>query len=142
MPLELYNVRKLTPYGSVGIPMFSVNVPAGAPISIECDAEERVDLNKLLIAHPKTTYIIAVTGDSMETDIKHGDQILVDRSLEPVSGRIAVIEVDGNFTVKRLSQIGQRLWLVPSNKDYEPIEVRPHQDCTFWGLVTYVIHRA
>lgn len=121
--------------------MFSVNVPAGTPFPVECDAEERVDLNKLLITHPESTYIVAVTGDSMEEDIKHGDQILVDRSLAPVSGRIAVVEVDGNFTVKRLSQRGQRLWLVPSNAALEPIEVNP-QECNIWGLVTYVIHRA
>ncbi len=83
-----------------------------------------------------------VSGDSMEEESSHGDWLLVDTSLPPVSGKIAIIEIDGDYTVKRLSKRDGRLWLVPDNKQYRPVEVKREQECKVWGMVTHIIKQA
>lgn len=125
----------------VRILMFSASIPAGTPFPVEGSDQEWVDLNTLLISHPQATYLVTVYGDSMEERIKHGDFLLVDRSIEPSSGKVAVIEFDGDYTVKRLSQDGASLWLVSDNKTYQPIEVGAAQAFNVWGMVTHVIHK-
>lgn len=132
-----YSVRKST---EVRIAMFSTRISAGKPFPVEGETEEWVDLNELLIARPETTYLVPVSGDSMEEDIKDGDYLVVDRALDPQPGKVAVFEIDGDFTVKRLTTIGKVLWLVPDNDNHRSIELAADR-CGFWGTVTHVIHR-
>jgi DNA polymerase V len=103
---------------------------------------EWIDLNTEFINHPRTTFLMTACGDSMEEGICHGDQLLVDRSLEPTSGNIAIIDIDGEFTVKRLSKVGGHLWLVPDNKKHKAVEIGKDQCCEVWGIVTYIIKKA
>jgi DNA polymerase V len=65
--------------------------------------EQRLDLNEYLIQHPAATFFVRVDGDSMVgAGIQQGDILIVDRSLEPVSGQIVIAVIDGAFTVKRI----------------------------------------
>jgi len=123
------------------VPKLRVSVTAGRPQQIEDDTDELIDLNKQLVPHPRSTYAITVSGDSMETNISHGDTLLVDRALEPASGCIAIVEVDDELTVKRLSRVGGKLWLVPDNDNFKALEIKKDQRCKVWGVVTYVIRK-
>jgi DNA polymerase V len=35
---------------------------------------------------------------------------------------------------------GEKLFLVPDNDAYQPIEITAETDFEIWGVVTYVIH--
>ena len=82
------------------------------------------------------------SGDSMrDAGIHSGDILVVDRALEPTHGRVVIAALDGELTVKRLRHTGGRLFLVPENPDYAPLEVSPEASFEIWGVVTFVIHR-
>jgi DNA polymerase V len=69
------------------------------------------------------------------------DILVVDRSLEPVSGKIVVAIYDGELTVKRLKIERGKYWLIPESDDYEPICVHKDTDFQVWGVVCWVIHK-
>jgi DNA polymerase V len=48
--------------------------------------------------------------------------------------------VDGELTVKRLRKHRGKLWLMPENPDFQPIEIGENTDLHIWGVVTNVIH--
>jgi DNA polymerase V len=65
-----------------------------------------------------------VSGDSMTgAGIHNGDLLIVDRSIEPTSGRVVIAVLNGERTVKRLHSEGDRLLLLAENANYPPIEV-------------------
>jgi DNA polymerase V len=72
--------------------------------------------------------------------IHSGDLLIVDRSLEAVDGNVVVAALDGELTVKRLYKRDKTLRLLPSNKNYQPIEIQTQQSFEIWGVVTNGIH--
>ncbi len=70
--------------------------------------------------------------------IHDNDVLAVDQSLEPVSGKIVIAVVDGEFTIKRLIRTKGKTLLVPENDAYDPIEFTDDQDLEIWGVVTGV----
>ena len=72
--------------------------------------------------------------------IHSGDLLVVDRSLEPANKNVVVAVLDGELTVKRLSNQNGILRLLPENLNYQPIEITPQQTIEIWGVVTSVIH--
>lgn len=116
-------------------------VHAGFPNPVE-DAYmgQPIDLNKELINHPATTFLARVKGDSMiEEGIDDGDLLVVDRSIMPTERQIAVCCIDGEFAVKRVRQTTDKLFLLPANPSYKPIEITRQMDFRIWGVVTWIL---
>ena len=70
-----------------------------------------------------------------------GDLLVIDRSLFPENGKIAVCLVDGEFTVKRIVQEDGKLYLKAENEKYKPIELKEGNELIIWGVVEYVIKK-
>ncbi|HWR01448.1 MAG TPA: translesion error-prone DNA polymerase V autoproteolytic subunit, partial [Chlorobaculum sp.] len=105
--------------------------------------ELKLDLNKALVRHPNATFYGRVKGSSMiDAGIEDGDILVIDKSLEPKDGDIAVCFLDGEFTVKSISTGDDGLYLVPANKEFKPIRIGEESEFLVWGIVTYVIHKA
>jgi DNA polymerase V len=122
-------------------PLFLAAVSAGFPSPAEDYIEGRLDLNKHLIKHPAATFFVRVAGDSMTgAGIHPGDILVVDRALEPRDASVVIAVVDGELTVKRLSRRDGRLYLVPDNSLYQPLEILEAMEFEVWGVVTSVIH--
>lgn len=123
-------------------PLVGPRIPAGFPSPAADYVEGSLDLNEHLIAHPASTFFVRVDGHSMiRAGIFPDDILVVDRSLEPVSGKIVVAIYDGELTVKRLKVEHGKYWLIPESDDYEPICVRKDADFQVWGVVCWVIHK-
>ena len=119
------------------------HVHAGFPSPVE-DAymSQPIDLNRELVTHPATTYIVKVVGDSMiEEGIDEGDMLVVDRSLFPTERSIAVCMLDGEFALKRIVQRDGRLMLFSGNSVYPPIVVENPADLRVWGVVQWVLKK-
>lgn len=117
-------------------------IRAGFPSPAQDYISESIDLNRALVAHPSATFYARVIGDSMsEEGIEEDDLLVIDRSLSPENGDLAVCCLNGEFTLKRLdiSSGGARLRLMPSNRRYRPIEVTADDSFIVWGIVTYTI---
>ena len=122
-------------------PLFLASVSAGFPSPAEDYIEGRLDLNRHLIKHPAATFFVRVAGDSMiGAGIHPGDILVVDRALEPQDSNVVIAVVDGELTVKRISQRHGKLFLVPDNQAYEPLEILEAMEFEVWGVVTSVIH--
>ncbi len=116
-------------------------VAAGFPSPAEQYMEPPLDLNAFLVKRPAATYFVRVEGDSMDgAGIFDGDILVVDRSLTPADGDVAVASVDGDFTVKTLRRRNGEVWLEPANPDYPPVRVGGESELKIFGRVTAAIH--
>lgn len=118
-----------------------VAVPAGFPSPAQDYFSGRVDLNKHLIKDITCTFLIRVSGHSMEgAGISDGDEILVDRSLTPANGDIVVAVIDGEMTIKRLRLEHGRVRLAAESADYPDIVIPEMSELSIWGVVTLCLH--
>lgn len=116
--------------------LYTARPAAGFPAPGDDMVERPLDLNDLLIDNPTATFFVRVSGDSMEgAGIFDGDYLIVDRSVEPVKGKIVVAAVFGELVVKRLATENQKLVLVSENDTYEPIIIEDQDDVYVWGVV-------
>lgn len=124
------------------VPMASSGVSAGFPSPAEDHMEPPLDLNRTLIRNPAATFFARVDGDSMRDDcIEDGDLIVVDKSVEPYDGCVAVCFLDGEFTLKRVRTGDGRIVLMPANERYKPIEISCDDEFSVWGVVTFAIKK-
>lgn len=125
---------------SSSIPISRNSVSAGFPSPADDFKENRISLDKTLVKNKEATFYARVSGKSMiNAGLDDGDLLVVDRSLEAENGKIVVCFIDGEFTVKRLQAKKNKLFLMPENANYKPIEITEANDLQIWGVVTYVI---
>ena len=124
------------------IPLFEGSVSAGFPSPADDFKETRISLDRELVKNKEATFYARVSGDSMVgAGLDDGDLLVIDRSLNPENGKIAVCLVDGEFTVKRIKKEKNKLYLMPENKKYKPIELKEENELIIWGVVEYVIKK-
>lgn len=124
------------------IPIFTPPVSAGFPSPAEDYTDRSIDLNKELIKNPYATFLARVKGFSMkDAGIEPDDILVIDKSLEPENNKIAVCFIDGEFVLKRIKKGKDCVWLMPENKDFNPIKITEENDFCVWGIVTYVIKK-
>ncbi len=139
-----FNVKQLGPMypSNLSLPLFSNRVQAGFPSPADDHLEASLDLNKLLIQHPESTFFVRASGNSMiNVGINDNDTLVVDRSLEPKHGDIIIAALNSELTVKRLYAKDNKVFLMPENQDYSIIEVNEEMDFIVWGVVTSVVHQ-
>ena len=120
------------------------DVKAGFPSPAE-DIREKLDLIKLLVKHKASTFFFRVDGVSMvDSGMDEGDIIIVDRAIDPYNNCKAVCFIDGEYTVKRVEMLNDKVRLMPANEKnnkYQPIEITPENQFIIWGVVTYTIKK-
>lgn len=122
-------------------PLYSSKVAAGFPSPADDYIEKYLDLNEYLISHPASTFFVRATGQSMiNAGIFDQDILIVDRSLDAVPGKIVVVAIDGELTVKRLIRQEDGYYLQPDNPDYPALKIRSDHHIHIWGVVVHVIH--
>ena len=124
------------------LPLYLSKVHAGFPSPADDYIDVKLSLDELLNPSPHSTFFVAVEGDSMTGDaIMPGDMLLVDRAKEAKDGDIVLAVIDSEFTLKRYRKIKGKMFLVPSNKNYETIEIKGDMEFVIWGVVTSVIRK-
>ncbi len=122
------------------LPFVDVGISAGFPSPADDFIELTIDLNKHLIKHKDSTFFAKVKGHSMKNaGIFDGDLLVIDKSLAPQDGKIAICQIDGEFTVKRIKIEKDIVWLIAENVDYKPIKVTEENELMIWGIVVYSI---
>lgn len=121
-------------------PVISENLSAGFPSPAMDFIDSGIDLQKLVVKRPSTTYYGRVSGHSMiNKGIHHGDLLVIDKSIKPKSDKVAVCYLDGEFVVKLLQFEKDYCLLVPANENYKSIKVTSENDFIIWGIVTHVL---
>ena len=123
----------------MGLPLVG-RVAAGSPILAEEHIETHYKIDPALF-RPKPHYLLRVYGMSMKNaGILDGDLVAVHRTPEVRSRQIVVARLDDEVTVKRYSQTGSLVSLLPENEEFEPIEVDlSEQSMVIEGVVVGVI---
>ena len=116
------HIGRLVPNKTFGeVPMLGF-VTAGFPATVEEELADTVNLDDLLVKNKSITYMLEVDGDSMiDAHIEKGDMVIVERANTAKDMDIVIAEVDGEFTMKYFRENGNKRWLEPANKNYQPI---------------------
>lgn len=113
-------------------------VPPPLPGSLPGSAV--ADLGQLLVRDPAVTLLLRVCGESMQgAGIRHGDLLVVDRTLPPRRGHIVVARLSDGFTVKRLEWRSGRWSLQAAHPAYP--ELALDGDAQLWGVVLHAIRQ-
>lgn len=135
--LDFFSVDTST---ELSLPYATGGVSAGFPSPADDFLENNLDFNKEFIKNPSSTFYAKVKGNSMkDAGISNGDILVIDKSLEPKTGDIAVCFLDGEFTVKNILIEKDVVWLVAQNEEYRPIKVTAENELIIWGIVITVI---
>ena len=127
---------------TIGQWLIENGISAGFPSPADDFKDARISLDRELVKNKEATFYARVSGDSMiEAGLEDGDLIVVDRSLQPENGKIAICLVDGDFTVKRIKKEKNKLYLIAENRKYKPIELGEENELIIWGIVEYVIKK-
>ena len=144
-PLKIHTSKIIDIYSAITetaleLPYVDKGISAGFPSPALDFIDLTIDLNKYLIKHPSATFYGRVKGYSLkDAGIDDGDLLVIDRSIEPVNGKIAVCYIDGEFTAKRIRLTKDELWLMPENDNYKPVKIEEDNNFIIWGIVTHVI---
>lgn len=105
--------------------------------------EGLIDLNTELIHNPVSTFFGKVKGISLiDDDINDSDSVIVDRMLEPQWGDLAVCVTQDGFTMKYIEvRDNGEIWLMPGNRNFEPILITEDNERLVWGIVTHSIRQ-
>ncbi len=122
------------------LPYADLGVSAGFPSPAQDYLQISIDLNRELIKNPASTFLARVKGLSMkDAGIDDGDILIIDKSLQPLNGDIVVSYINGEFTLKTFKKEKDGIYLMPANRDYQPIKINPGDNFMIWGVVTYSI---
>ena len=125
-----------------GLQFFEGRVQAGFPSPAQGEYADTIDLNRALITNPAATFCARVIGNSMvDAGINEGDLLIIDRSITPQDGNIAVCFLDGDFTVKRLSVRDDGIYMTPANAAFPEMKVQEDSDFQVWGVVSHIIKK-
>lgn len=115
-------------------------VEAGFPSPAEEALGDTMDLDEFLIKNKEATYLLKVTGDSMNgAGILPGDVVLVERGLEPRDGDIVIAQIDHAWTMKYFRKQGRKVYLEAANKRYKPFY--PKEELKIAAVVIGVIRK-
>jgi len=119
------------------VPMVG-RIAAGGPILAEERIEDVYPLPKSLVGDG-TLFLLEVVGDSMiDAAICSGDHVVVRQQPTAENGEIVAAMIDGEATVKTFQRKEGKVWLLPHNDAYEPID---GTHATILGKVTAVLRR-
>jgi DNA polymerase V len=117
------------------------SVPAGYPSPAQDYSDTKIDLSEMLIRDQVSTFIVRVSGGSMEgSGISDGDELIMDRSIKPRDGHVVIAVIDGEMTVKRLALSSACVVLKAENPDYEDITVAELSEMAIWGVATTCLY--
>lgn len=117
-------------------------VPAGFPSPADDYVEQRISLDEHLIQHRESTFFMRVSGDSMRgLGIFDGDLLVVDRALPASHGCVVIAVLDGEFTVKQLLHTADGQVLRAAHPGYADTLIKPEQDFSVWGVVSWNVHK-
>jgi repressor LexA len=113
-------------------------IAAGGPILADERIEEVFPLPRSLVGEG-TLFMLEVSGDSMiDAAICSGDYVVIRQEQTANNGDIVAALIDGEATVKTFQRKDGKVWLMPHNPSYDPID---GTNATILGKVTAVLRR-
>ena len=113
-------------------------IAAGGPILAEEVIEDVFPLPRQIVGEG-SLFLLRVVGESMiDAAICDGDWVVVRQQPTADNGDIVAAMLDNEATVKTFKRTDGKVWLIPHNPDYSPID---GDHATILGKVTAVLRR-
>jgi repressor LexA len=113
-------------------------IAAGGPILAEERYEDVFPLPKQLVGEGEL-FLLEVSGESMiDAAICHGDYVVIRKEQTAENGDMVAALIDGEATVKTFQRKDGKVWLLPHNAAFDPID---GDNATILGKVTAVLRR-
>ncbi len=113
-------------------------VPCGMPTEIPEDMVMDYISLPLDWVRDKDAFAVIARGNSMiGHGIMEGDYVVVSRNIDPRSGSIALVELNGEVTIKKIFFKDDQVVLQPANSQYEPILVTDRDQFRIIGKVVF-----
>ena len=136
--IELMGARPST--AGTSVPLIG-KIAAGAPLLAQENIQDRITLDPEFLKGDGN-FLLEVQGDSMiEAHICSGDYIIVRPQEQAKNGDIVVAMIEDEATVKRLERRGDKIFLVPENRNMQPIVVENSRLLRIVGIVVGLIRR-
>ena len=126
------------------IPIAADSVRAGFPSPAQPYLAGYLDFNEYLVSNPLATIGVYLKGDSLiDAGLWEKDLLVVNRSAEAKHGNIVVVDIDNEFTAKRLIKTASGIELHPDNNSGEYPIIRPRHDSIviFVGVAEFAIKK-
>lgn len=122
-------------------PLFLCHVQAGAPSPAGDDLEGRLDLNSHIFSNPEDTIILRMKGGGFKSQgVFDGDLLIADISVKPNLGQLVVVLINGQQAIKRLSRLGDKLYLTEDTGPCKLIEAEGNNNIKMLAVITFTIH--
>ncbi len=102
-----------------------VSQQTGFPSAATHYWEPPIDLHQELMHNQDATFFVRVQRNHEAFNIYEQDVLIIDRSLQALPGKLALVVEEGEFRILRISK----------TKSAE-------RDVVLWGVITYIIHPA
>ncbi len=103
-----------------GIPVIG-KIAAGEPVITEDFQEDFLFSSDEM----RDTFALKVKGDSMQqANIFDGDYVIVKKDIEVKNGDIVAAIIGEEATVKYFKKVKGKIFLVPANPSYSPVEIK------------------
>lgn len=93
------------------------NVAAGEPIEAIYSPDDFL----MLTGTSKASFALKIRGDSMEPQIKDGSTVLVEKNSDIQNGKVAIVDIAGDVTCKKIIVANDHVELHSFNSKYNPI---------------------
>jgi repressor LexA len=112
------------------------SIAAGVPITADQMVEETMPLPESIVG-TGDLFMLKVKGESMiDAAICDGDFVVIRQQKDANNGDVVAAMIDGEATVKTFSRKSGKVWLLPANDAFEPID---GTHCEILGKVTAVL---
>ncbi len=119
----------------IGIPVIG-RVAAGHPILAEENIEGKMMIDASVVKNKNGCFGLKVRGDSMiNAGILEGDLVIVSPQPNAVNGDIVIALLHDEATMKRFERKENKVYLIPENEKYSPIEVEDDEEFSIIGKV-------
>jgi DNA polymerase V len=95
--------------------------------------EDRLSLDEKYLTNPPAMFPVRVASDSRLFDLKKGDHLIVDRSLDPKPGDLVIAVISNEFKIARFNLVEGVGYLLPFNKRVGEDELG---EDFIWGVIS------
>ena len=119
----------------IKIPLYSSIVSCGLFGIADDFSDNYLSLDAKYLVNKESTFLVRAGGDSMAPEIKDRDILIVDRSVELISGKVATFHFNGAAICKLYVKKGDEIILRSFNKKYQDIVITEADDLLLFGVV-------
>ncbi|MBM9578887.1 peptidase S24 [Leptospira sp. 201903070] len=124
------------------IPLLRTPLHAGFPSPADDYLRKKLDPRDILELNPLSTFYMLIAGHSWEEfNIHDRDIVVIDRSIPPSSGKLAIVTHEGSFALRMLGKIDGQLCFLTQDSTGMILSIEPSSEFQIWGIITFVIHR-